>query len=79
MLIARNISRVDCPKLTKVATFKPQYFQKKITVEIFFTNLSSGQQYLLHDIEMASEKVKFCLKKKNHPEHKYSVTFVNEN
>ena len=27
---------------------------------------------------MASKKVEICLKKKTHPEHKYSVTFVSK-
>ena len=27
---------------------------------------------------MASQKVEICLKKKNPPEHKYSVTFVSK-
>ena len=27
---------------------------------------------------MASSKAEICLKKRNHPEHKYSVTFVSK-
>ena len=27
---------------------------------------------------MANKKVEICLKKKTHPEHKYSVTFVSK-
>ena len=56
MLIARNISRVNCPKLTKVATFQTQYFDKMITVEIFFTNVSSGQQYFSNDVTVFRQK-----------------------
>ena len=48
-----------------------------------FLNLSSGQQYLLNDFKKFRQngklKVEICLKKKKtHPEHKYSVTFVSK-
>ena len=44
-----------------------------------FSNLSSGQQYFLNDIEkllkISSSKFDICLEKKNQLKHKFSVFF----
>ena len=49
-----------------------------ITGEIFFSNLSAGQQYFSNDKKNFVKKNEICLKKKNPPEHKYSVTFASK-
>ena len=46
------------------------------------SNLGSGQQYLSNDMNKIRQKwlfkkSKFVWRKKNHPEHQYSVTFVS--
>ena len=54
-----------------------------ITGEIFFSNLSSGQQNLSNDVKKLCQKrlvkkSKFVLRKKTHPEQKHSVNFVSK-
>ena len=43
-----------------------------------FSSLSSGQQFLTNGFKNFCQKevVEICLKKKTHPQHKHSVTFV---
>ena len=74
-LIARNISRVNCPKLVKMAISKPtKLYEKWSQVKYLFRTT-----LLLDDIRDFRQK---CLVKsskfvwrKTHPEHKYSVFF----
>ena len=49
VLIARNVSRVNCPKLVTMVIFKPHYFTKNDHRCNIFSNLSSRQQYFLND------------------------------
>ena len=74
--------RVNCPKLVKMAIFKPHNFTKNDHRWNIFSNFSSGQKYFLNDIETVRQKwlvkkSKFVWKE-NHPEHKSSVTFVTK-
>ena len=72
MLVAQNISRVNCPRLAKTASLKTHTFAETDHRQNIFSNLSSGQQDFLNDIRQFGQKrlvkkSKFVLRKKNSP------------
>ena len=71
------------PNWPKWQSLNPRNFTKNDHRWNIFSNLSSGQQWLLNDLKKFRQKwlvkkSKFVWRKKTHPEHKYSVTFVSK-
>ena len=56
-LIARNVSRFNCPKMAKLVIFKPPYFYEKLSQVSFIPYLSSKQQDLSNIIREIIKKL----------------------